>query len=279
MPTRGEERSAWGAEREQWPSLLLVQVCAPRRLLTNTACTICLQSQRAHAHHSPLAHNRRHVAPLRNSNGCTIGCKRCDGTNNHLGHGVQRFVYSGPKPMPAWTPEPGTMTMDPKTTQCAVSHKDKATNKTVCDVPFGPRSMCGELATTKATICDPALRTVNTQAECGTADDIYYYSPWRAPGSAPTIDACGSAGGRFPGQGRGGAGAQFANSSVAKEGDVGSRLPKGPPEAIWRIGQNYEVGWTVQAHHGGGYVSGRPNLCFSSAPARCAQPWECYSNP
>ena len=65
----------------------------------------------------------------------------------------------------------------------------------------------------------------------GSPDDIYYYSPWRAPGSAPTIDACGSAGGRFPGQGRGGAGAQFYNSSVAKEGDVGSKIPKGPAAA------------------------------------------------
>ena len=32
---------------------------------------------------------------------------------------------------------------------------------------------------TKATICDPALRTVNRGAECGADDDWYYYSPWR----------------------------------------------------------------------------------------------------
>ena len=136
--------------------------------------------------------------------------------------------------------------------------------------------MCGEEATTKATICDPELRTVNTQAECGSAADIYYYSPWRAPGSAPTIDAwcdlschlfgshrltssvsgsfcnlkiggSGSAGGRFPGQGKGGAGAQFANSSVAHQGMVGSALPKGPAAATWQAGVAYEVGWTIQA--------------------------------
>lgn len=49
-----------------------------------------------------------------------------------------------------------------------------------------------------ATICDPKLRTVNTGAVCGADDDYYYYSPWRAPGSAPTFDSCGVAGGKPP---------------------------------------------------------------------------------
>ena len=92
-------------------------------------------------------------------NGCTIGCDKCDGTNNHLGHGSQHFVYTGPKPMPAWVPAPGTMKMDPRSTQCIKSHHDNATNTTICDVPFGARSMCGEEATTRATICDSALRS------------------------------------------------------------------------------------------------------------------------
>lgn len=107
---------------------------------------------------------------------------------------------------------------------------------------------------TNATVCDPRLRTSNTQAECGGPDDIYYHSPWRAPGSAPVIDACGSAGGRFPGQSTGGAGAQFQNSSVARQGDAGSRLPMGPIQATWTTGRSYEVGWTVMANHGGGYA-------------------------
>ena len=33
--------------------------------------------------------------------------------------------------------------------------------------------------TAKATVCDPNLRTVNRDAECGADDDWYYYSPWR----------------------------------------------------------------------------------------------------
>ena len=53
--------------------------------------------------------------------------------------------------------------------------------------------VCGSKA--KASICDPALRTVNTAAECGADDDWYYYSPWRSPGSAGIFDSCGMAGG------------------------------------------------------------------------------------
>merc|ERR1711964_482840 len=95
---------------------------------------------------------------------------------------------------------------------------------------------------------------------CGGADDIYYFSPWRAPGSAPVIDACGSAGGRFPGQAIGGAGAQFQNNTLVKEGDAGTRLPFGPSRATWAAGSSVEVGWTVMANHGGGYA-------FRLAPA------------
>lgn len=27
-----------------------------------------------------------------------------------------------------------------------------------------------------------------------------------------------------------------------------------PSQATWRVGTAYEVGWTVMAHHGGGYA-------------------------
>lgn len=65
----------------------------------------------------------------------------------------------------------------------------------------GARSICKKDAKRKATICDPSLRTVNTNAVCGSDQDYYYYAPWRAPGTAPVIDACGVAGGRLPEQG------------------------------------------------------------------------------
>lgn len=118
---------------------------------------------------------------------------------------------------------------------------------------FGIKSMC-DSPSTNATICDPRLRTANTQAECGGPEDIYYYSPWRAPGSAPVIDACGVAGGRLHGQGAGCAGASFQNSSFAKMGDVGSRLPPLDSGTVWVAGSSVEVGWTVMANHGGGYA-------------------------
>ena len=88
---------------------------------------------------------------------------------------------------------------------------------------------------------DPKLRTANTAAECGSKDDIYYFSPWRAPGSAPVIDACGVAGGRLPGQGNGCCGAEFVNTSVARLSDHGSALPKRPTGTVWKAGTNVRV--------------------------------------
>ena len=88
--------------------------------------------------------------------GCSIGCESCDGSTR------------GPIP---WIP------CNTPTDQC----------RRKMDV-------CGKGA--RATICDPKLRTLNTGAECGAADDWYYFSPWRHPGSAPVLDPCGVAGGR-----------------------------------------------------------------------------------
>jgi hypothetical protein len=69
------------------------------------------------------------------------------------------------------------------------------------------------------------------------------------------------------------AGAQYRNTSLTKQGDLGSQLPPMPSQATWRAGtatlhctgydtrlivlhacagKSYEVGWTVQANHGGG---------------------------
>ena len=178
------------------------------------------------------------------SNGCTVGCDVCDGTHNHVGHGNQSFLYKGMNgteirkknlTIDVWSPTPGDMVLDPKTLK-GLEIKPNCAN---------PKQ--------NATICDPRLRTTNTQAECGGPADIYFWSPWRAPGAAPVIDACGTAGGRHPGQGDGQAGAIFQNSSLAKQGDLGSKLPQMPPQATWQAGGIAEVGWTVMANHGGGY--------------------------
>lgn len=105
-----------------------------------------------------------------------------------------------------------------------------------------------------ATICDPMERTVNTAAECGSPDDYFFHSPWRAPGFAPVIDSCGTAGGRKPEQGDGGFGASYVNTTHSKVGDLGSKtLPVRDTGVVWKPGTKYEVAWTIQANHGGGY--------------------------
>ena len=46
------------------------------------------------------------------------------------------------------------------------------------------------------------------------------------------------------------------NTSLTKQGDLGSKLPAMKPSAsaTWKAGVAYEAGWTVSAHHGGGYA-------------------------
>jgi len=136
-------------------------------------------------------------------------------------------------------------------------HCDKCDGKTA---RFG--STCGNAKTAKATICDPLLRTLNRNATCGSAEDRYYYSPWRAPGSAPVFDACGMAGGSpwpigSPGWAPGGAaaaGVRYHNTTHAKQGDLGSLvLPPRPTGTVWTAGGLAEVSWTMRTNHGGGY--------------------------
>lgn len=139
------------------------------------------------------------------SNGCTVGCDKCDGTQNHVGHGSQTFLYKG---MTASQLKAQNITINPWSPKLGdMKLKSRAGIKIApnCDSPK-----------TKPTICDPKLRSMNTQAECGGPDDIYYWSPWRAPGAAPVIDSCGVAGGRFPGMGIGAAGAAYMNTSLSK---------------------------------------------------------------
>ena len=118
-------------------------------------------------------------------------------------------------------------------------HCDRCDGKTA---RFG--STCGNEKTAKATICDPKHRTLNRNATCGSHEDHYYYSPWRAPGSAPVFDACGMAGGSpwaigAPGWAPGGAasaGVRYQNTSHAKQGDRGSQvLPAAPSGTIWKV--------------------------------------------
>eukprot|EP00937_MAST-01D_sp_MAST-1D-sp2_P003072 g3072.t1 len=105
-----------------------------------------------------------------------------------------------------------------------------------------------------ATICDPALRTINPHAPCNTPADFYYYNPWRAPGTAPVYDACGMAGGAPAAVPQAPVGVRFRNTSHAVQGDRGSLvLPARPTGTTWARGALAEVSWTVRTNHGGGY--------------------------
>ena len=121
-----------------------------------------------------------------------------------------------------------------------INHTDSGTPKKISKLP-----VCGS-AGRAATVCDPKQRTVNTGAECGAEDDWFFYSPWRAPGFAPVIDSCGTAGGRLPGEGDGGYGASYQNTTHAKVGDYGSKLPKLPASVSWKAGSVVDVAWTLQ---------------------------------
>lgn len=165
------------------------------------------------------------------SNGCAIGCEKCDGSTRGP---IPGFMPNGTGFDQHLAPIPG--------------HIDSGTKRNVSKEPVcGPDAM-------PATICDPKQRSVNTGAECGSPEDFYYYSPWRAPGYAPVIDSCGTAGGRVPGQGNGAYGASYQNTTNAKDGDLGSVVLKKTPTGVsWKAGEAYEVAWTLQANHGGGY--------------------------
>lgn len=100
-------------------------------------------------------------------------------------------------------------------------------------------------------------RTMNIGID-GGPQDTYRYHPWRAPGAAPVDDACGRAGGTTPMKGgpggHGGADAVFTNTSVAKFGELGSRvLPYAPSGTVWYVGTTVEVSWGITYNHGGGY--------------------------
>ena len=138
------------------------------------------------------------------SNGCNVGCDTCDGTHPSPGHDDEtysKFLFKGQtkaqlisKNMSAqerqqviarlWAPKPGDMTIDPSLRPVPPGVMPKPGEPNPKPVI---RSNCGNIV--KPRLCDTRLRTLNTQAECGTPEDIFQLSPWRAPGTAPVIDS------------------------------------------------------------------------------------------
>ena len=107
--------------------------------------------------------------------------------------------------------------------------------------------------TTPPTNNAPRTRSLNRGAAAGTAEDVYKYMPWRAPGTAIPADPCGVAGGDQHGVHQK-AGGEYFPTPHATIGDLGSKVLK--PHfsgANWRAGSVVNASWFIQANHAGGY--------------------------
>ena len=106
------------------------------------------------------------------------------------------------------------------------------------------------------------MSTINTNATPGSAADIYRWNPWRAPGTAPTLDPCGMAGGRkVVGGGEG----KYYATRFARQGDLGSHVLPPAPGTVWRAGGTAETGVSIRANHGGESAGAGP---VRGCPAR-----------
>lgn len=122
-----------------------------------------------------------------------------------------------------------------------------------CDSVSGRRQVdvCG--LGQKPTINAPEHRSVNRAAPAGVTLDIYQHNPWRYPGSAPVVDACGLAGGT-PWPKNVSEWGDYVPTKYAAHGDYGSKvLPHQPSGVVWKAGDEAEVVWQIGANHGGGY--------------------------
>jgi hypothetical protein len=100
----------------------------------------------------PPARARSHAPTHRFSDGCSIGCERCTGNSQLLVKNAD-FVATGA--LTGW----GGANISFATT---TANRAKLFGRAACEHPA------------KATICDKRLRTLNVEAECGAADDVFY---------------------------------------------------------------------------------------------------------
>eukprot|EP00928_Gymnodinium_smaydae_P028390 TRINITY_DN21659_c0_g1_i1.p1 TRINITY_DN21659_c0_g1~~TRINITY_DN21659_c0_g1_i1.p1 ORF type:complete len:426 (+),score=29.75 TRINITY_DN21659_c0_g1_i1:74-1351(+) len=115
--------------------------------------------------------------------------------------------------------------------------------------------------------------TMNVNAVECSEEDSYRFNPWRAPGSAPVVDPCGQAGGKFRATPMGGD-SVFTDTKQAQMGDMGSEVLKPVPlsmQPIWEIGSAVDVAWGMRYNHGGGY---QYRLCPADEPLTEA----CFQN-
>jgi len=199
------------------------------------------------------------------SNGCSIGCDECDGVTRGPMPGIGAATPGASLPYAeCWYPY--NETADISDTRCdpngPCSDMAQHSNDRCKGTCRRKMNQCNNTAFAKRpAICDPLLRTYNTNATCGGPTDWYQFAPWRAPGHAPVFDSCGMAGGTPY---RGGYGAQYFNTSFARQGDRGSKVLKPRPTGVrWKAGSTVEVSWAIEANHGGGY---QYRLCKNDDP-------------
>lgn len=99
---------------------------------------------------------------------------------------------------------------------------------------------------------------MNIHALDGAANDSYRFNPWRAPGTAPVVDPCGQAGGKYVQTPMGGD-SEFKTVKVGattyRMGDLGSHVLPEHQDAVatWKLGTTPRVAWGMRYNHGGGY--------------------------
>ena len=161
------------------------------------------------------------------SQGCSIGCDFCITDPRHKANGgaiPTREITGG------WP------------------HADKAGFRTAyCDEPAQP-------------VLPKKFWTMNRHAVEGAVNDSYRFNPWRAPGTAPVVDPCGQAGGKYAITPMGGD-SVFYNTSIARMGDLGSKVLPATPAShtpTWVAGSHVDVAWGMRFNHGGGAPRPRP---------------------
>ena len=168
------------------------------------------------------------------SQGCSIGC------------GVCATMTAGTTPIHGNPP-----------------HADKiGFNKRYCD-PTTPNGT--------STLPRVAWTMNVQQEEENGVNDTYRFNPWRRPGSAPVVDPCGQAGGKFAYTPVGGD-SVFTNTTLAGMGMMGSSLPAAPSGAVWTAGGTAAVSWGIRYNHGGGYAY---RLCKADDPLGLTE--ECFT--